>query len=68
MGIKFEIFKMIAMQTMAYDELKDDVKSATSLCLYLWLCATELHITQHCKEYPDFRNCSQTFGAGFCQT
>ena len=63
---------MLALRTMAGDELKDDVANATSSfkrsSITFCMCVGLYDRHQHCTEHKDCRNCTLTFCAEFCQT
>ena len=55
-------FKMLALRTMAGDELKDDVNNATALFkrspMTVFTCVGLYNRSHHCIENLDCRNCT----------
>ena len=65
-------FKMLALRTMAGDELKDDVNNTTSSfkrsSMTFCMCVCLYDRNQLCIEHYDCINCTLTFCAAFCQS
>ena len=62
---------MLALWTIAGDELEDDVNNATSSfkrsSMTFCVCVCLYDRNQLCIEHQDCRNCTYAFCAAFCQ-